>query len=73
MPLIRCHRDCIGSDVESRPSGRRSSLSTDRTWPVVGAHNSKSSPDLSAAVSVFKDLYGNLWDLLELRAPASVG
>jgi hypothetical protein len=24
-------------------------------------------------VAVFKDLYGNLWDLLELRAPASVG
>jgi hypothetical protein len=34
MPLVRCHRDCIGSYVESRISGRRSSLSTDHTWPV---------------------------------------
>jgi hypothetical protein len=23
-------------------------------------------------VAVFKDLYGNLWDLLQLRAPATV-
>jgi hypothetical protein len=34
LALIRCHRDCTGSDVESRPSGRRFSVATDRTCPV---------------------------------------
>jgi hypothetical protein len=34
MPRLRCHRDCIGSFVQSRISGRRSSLTLIAASPV---------------------------------------
>ena len=55
-------------------------LYTDDFWRDFRAYKSKGiafvrepKEEEYGTVAVFKDLYGNLWDLLELRAPASVG
>ena len=55
-------------------------LHTDDFWRDFRAYKSKGitfvrepKEEEYGTVAVFKDLYGNLWDLLELRAPASVG
>ena len=55
-------------------------LYTDDFWRDFRAYKSKGiafvrgpKEEEYGTVAVFKDPYGNLWDLLELRAPASVG
>ena len=54
-------------------------LYTDDFWRDFRAYKSKGvtfvrepKEEEYGTVAVFKDLYGNLWDLLELRAPATV-
>ena len=54
-------------------------LYTDDFWRDFRAYKSKGiafvrepKEEEYGTVAVFKDLYGNLWDLMELRAPATV-
>jgi catechol 2,3-dioxygenase-like lactoylglutathione lyase family enzyme len=55
-------------------------LYTDDFWRDFRAYKSKGiafvrepKEEEYGTVAVFKDLYGNLWDLLELRSPTTVG
>ena len=55
-------------------------LTQSKRWRDYRAYKSKGiafvrepKEEEYGTVAVFKDLYGNLWDLLELRAPATIG
>jgi catechol 2,3-dioxygenase-like lactoylglutathione lyase family enzyme len=79
--LARAVGDEQSSHIGNQTGGRVFLfLYTDDFWRDFHAYKSKGivfvrepKEEEYGTVAVFKDLYGNLWDLLELRAPASVG
>jgi catechol 2,3-dioxygenase-like lactoylglutathione lyase family enzyme len=79
--LARAEGDEQSSRIGNQTGGRVFLfLYTDDFWRDFREYKSKGiafvrepKEEEYGTVAVFKDLYGNLWDLLELRTPATIG
>ncbi|HEY3852079.1 MAG TPA: VOC family protein, partial [Steroidobacteraceae bacterium] len=79
--LARAVGDEQSSRIGNQTGGRvLLFLYTDNFWRDFREYKSKGiafvrepKEEEYGTVAVFKDLYGNLWDLLELRTPAKIG